>query len=331
MILELTIVGVNLKNQSIDDTDFLAKSCAENCFKFDENSPDHFSHSEAEDLLKSISKNPVVASAMKVLLSKYLWYCHYTEMLPKCEITKRRDDKCCYRRGMQSYEHYIGNQKINLRPDWKNETEKPFAFFNIGNKQSTDFNQVSIKRQLTHEIMHFMDAVLMEDGIRNKRLIPITQKMDLNFLTSDTLKQNLRQNFASIEEANKSIECLGWALHQSLHGVYDNTTEMWGMYGFPCLSFSIKSEPIDINFDDEDIVQPKDAVNYEFAYEPINDAMSHLYGFESNDEFVGKIRLNHKREAQLLPVAPILEKHFHIYSFYKQDDVKQAFEFSTKV
>ena len=318
------------QNQSIEDTDFLAKTCAEKCFKFDENSPNHFSRAEAEDLLIAISKNPVAASAMKVLSSKYLWYHNCTDALPKCEMTKRRDDKCCYRNGVQSYKHHIGEPKINLRPDWENEKEKPLAFFNIDNKQSIDFNRISLKRQLTHEMMHFMDAVLMEDGIRNDRYTAIRQKIDLDFLTSDTLKQNLRQNLASIEEANKSVEGLGLSLHQSLHTVYDNTTEMWGMYGFPCLSFSIDSG--EVYDDDGNVLQSEpDMIGYQFAYEPLNDGVSHMYGFDKDDELVGKIRLNHIRNEQILPVAPILEEHFHIYSFYKQPDVLKAFEFSTQV
>ena len=71
--------------------------------------------------------------------------------------------------------------------------------------------------------------------------------------------------------------------------------------------------------------------SYKFAYEPINDAFSHLYGFDEKDEFVGQIRLNHKHDERLLPAAQILEDNFHIYSFYKQQDVQKAFEFSTKV
>ena len=76
------------QNQSVEDTNFLAKTCAEKCFKFDENSPNHFSRAEAEDLLIAISKNPVAASAMKVLISKYVKYNKLSDVLPKCELKK---------------------------------------------------------------------------------------------------------------------------------------------------------------------------------------------------------------------------------------------------
>ena len=318
------------KGKSPDDLDFLATTCADMCFKFEENSPDHFSRAEAEVLLQSVSRNPVAASAMKVLSSQYLWYHKSADALPKCEITKSRDDTCCYRRGAQSDEHYIGDQKINLRPDWENETEKPFAFFNIDDKQSTDFNRISLKRQFTHEMMHFMDAVLVEDGIRNKGDIPIIQKIGLDFLSRDTLKQNLQQNLANIEEANKSIEGLGLSLHQSLHGVYDDMAEMWGMYGLPCLSWSIHSGKV--YYDGENVVQSEPGmIGYQFAYEPVNDGASYMYGFDKDDDLVGKVRVQHRKDIKILPVAPILEEHFHIYSFYKQKDVLEAFKFSTTV
>ena len=119
-------------------------------------------------------------------------------------------------------------------------------------------------------------------------------------------------------------------MHESLHGVYDETIEMWGMYGFPCLSFSIDFG--EVEYDGENVVQSEpDMIGYQFAYEPLNDGASYMYGFDKDDDLVGKVRVQHRKDIKILPVAPILEEHFHIYSFYKQKDVLEAFKFSTTV
>ena len=77
------------EEQDPDNLDFLAKICAEKCFKFkDKNSPNYVSRDDMEGLLKSVSRNPVAASAMKVLIAEYIKYADRDDVLPKCEVIK---------------------------------------------------------------------------------------------------------------------------------------------------------------------------------------------------------------------------------------------------
>lgn len=307
------------QKQSVDDTDFLATSCAEKCFKFDkEDSLNHFSRIEAEDLLKSVSKNPVAASAMKVLISKYNKYDENT--LAKCGLTKDENKEIAYSYYDMWYEPCIKNHDINLKADLTGDKQLMGRFINYQDPKL--YASPSLKRQLTHEMMHFMDFIVMFDKHKvGGRINYIGLDQSMNFLDSQTIRGNCIDSVSKITKAEKSLTDKGFCLKDAIHWVYDESVESQGMFGMQLAQYSKKYN----------LSNGTKQCSYKFAYEPINDAFSHLYGFDEKDEFVSKIRLNHERNAQLLPVAPILENYFHIYSFYKQSDVQKAFEFSTKV
>lgn len=306
------------QNQSVDDTDFLATSCAGKCFKFDnENSPNHFSRGEAEDLLKSVSKNPVAASMMKVLISKYNKYDENT--LAKCGLTKDENKKIAYSYYDEWYEPCIKNHDINLKADLTGDKQLMGRFINYQDPKR--YASPSLKRQLTHEMMHFMDFIIMFDTHKVRGRSEIGLEKSMNFLDSQTIRGNCIDSVSKITKAENSLTDKEFCLKDAIHWVYDESVESQGMFGMQLVQYSKKYN----------LSNGTEQCSYKFAYEPINDAFSHLYGFDEKDEFVGQIRLNHKDDERLLPAAQILEDNFHIYSFYKQQDVQKAFEFSTKV
>ena len=314
------------QNMGIDDTDFLAKSCAEKCFKFDEsNSEISYCKTEAENLLKSISKNPVAASAMKVLISKYNKYDE--NVLAKCGLTKDlKEDNMYFDDGHQKS---IGEHHINVRP-----LDAKLSFFNIEHKDRQEY-PYSSKRILVHEMMHFMDKVLKIDDINSGRGVCVCTG-GINFLDAETLKRHTPCNSSRIDTAENQLQNqldkkkVAFSTKRAFRAVYDEPVEMYGMYGLKVISYHQRSY---VEFDDDGAgIVTESTHDYKLAYEPINDAMSCLYGFGEDDDIVGKIRTSHKSGLNVYPnVISTLEDNFHIYSFYKQPDVNKAFDFATKV
>lgn len=332
------------QKQSVDNTDFLAISYAEKCFKFDDSiSETSYSRTEAEDLLKSISKNPVAASAMKVLISKYNKYDE--KILPKCGFTKDMKSLNAYTNEYKFRNVCLCINEHNINVSTTNE----MWYFDIDTQgKQLQLHKGSIKRILTHEMMHFMDTVLILDEYNSNKLF--IGNYDINYLDEETLKRNAQCNSleTKIDEAanklkkqleDKLPEKAGMSsyLQRVLRGVYDKTDEMYGMYGLKEIYHKATHHIICNNDEDDD--DGEDVKNkqysthdYKLAYEPINDAMSHLYGFGKDDDIVGKIRTSHGTGLNKHPSAiSILEDSFHIYSFYKQPDVLKAFELATKV
>lgn len=304
------------QKQSIDDTDFLAKSCAEKCFKFDESTPEiSYSKTEAEDLLKSISKNPVAAGAMKVLVSKYNKYDE--KILPKCGVTKDLKEESCYTHDYEEIPTFISEHHINVCPN-----VKKLFFFDL-EKQTSQEYEPSIKRILTHELMHFMDSVTNCRCNYSSDNLSVWETK-FKFLDAETLKRHTPDYSSKIDDAKDLLDRIGLKLENALQYVYDDTIEAYGMYGLLVHHFKKK-----YYFSSNTKIE----CNFKLAYEPINDAMSYLHGFgEEVDDIVGKIRTGHKAGLAKYPgVISTLEDNFHIYSFYKQPDVQEAFEFSTKV
>ena len=216
---------------------------------------------------------------MKVLISKYVKYNKLSDVLPKCELKKVYEGRSFYHRNRLAYREnvgwYLGQHSINLNIG----NNRPLTLFNTDINESQVYGELRTKRTMTHEMMHLMDHVQMLDMARLEKEQPIFMET-INFLDSVTiLKASNNYNSVNVKEVSLQLNKVGTSIEKVLHNIFTDMVEMYGMYGLKTKSHTFSSEFIDD--DSDDVINLH---NYELNYEPINDAMSCLYGFDTSDK-----------------------------------------------